>query len=468
MKKLTLLLALLSLVPTSRAIAQWSSDPMLNLGVAVKPNDQVQPKIRPIPNGGCYISWFDNDPSGHPPFGYDVFMQRLDAAGVAQWAVGGIRFADLGMSSTQDYGLDVDADGNALLAFLDDRRPSGTTVVTMKVDPTGAQHWGHKGRRVAVGPGFLGNPKITATTDGAAVAGWIEGNNIMFQRISPIGKRRWGPTGITIIAPAGLNYSLADLHAGEDGTVIASWVSAAGFSGPKHLLANKIATDGSLLWGSAHVTVFDGGSLQFGNFPPFVTDGAGGAVFGWYQVSPLQSRAQHILADGAEAFPHNGVPGSTNAAHDQVNPSVSYDPATGSTYLFWDEILEGPLTNEGISGQKFDSTGVRQWGAFGLTVQPLTSSAVINVASVFTTAGPLVVWSSEPTFSQDSMFGAKVDPSGTIICSPFFVSSILSSKSRLDLTLSSIGWALAAWSDGRSDGGDIYAQDIKPDCTLGQ
>ena len=48
MKKLTLLLALLSLIPASRVLAQWSSDPMVNLGVAVKPNDQVQPKIRPI------------------------------------------------------------------------------------------------------------------------------------------------------------------------------------------------------------------------------------------------------------------------------------------------------------------------------------------------------------------------------------------------------------------------------------
>jgi hypothetical protein len=468
MKKLALLLALLSLVPTSYALAQWSSDPMVNLGVAVKPNDQVQPKIRPTPGGGCYLSWFDNDPNGHPPFGYDVFMQRLDASGVAQWAAGGIRFADLGMSSTQDYGLDVDAHGNALLAFLDDRPPSGITVTTMKVNPAGEQLWGNHGRQVAPGPDFKGNPKITATSDGAVVAGWIDGNNIKFQRLTRRGRKLWGPGGITITAPAGLTYSLADLHAGEDGTAIASWVSAAGFTGAKHLLTNKLGTDGSLLWGNDHVTVFDGGSLQFGNFPSFVTDGAGGAVFGWYQVSPLQSRAQHILADGTEAFPHNGVPGSTNTAHDQVNPSVSYDPATGSTYLFWDEILEGPLTNEGISGQKFDSIGVVQWGAFGLVVQPFTSSAVINVASVFTDAGPLVVWSSEPTFAQDSIFGAKVDPSGTIICSPFFVSSILSSKSRLDLTLSSTGWALAAWSDGRSDGGDIYAQDIKPDCTLGQ
>jgi hypothetical protein len=468
MKKLILSLALVSLLPVARSTAQWSSDPMVNLGVAVKPNDQVQPKIRPTPDGGCYISWFDNDPNGHFPFGYDVFMQRLDAAGVAQWVAGGIRFADLGMSSTQDYGLDVDADGSALLAFLDDRRLSGVTVTTMKVDPAGEQLWGSHGRQVARGSDFKGNPKITALSDGSAVAGWIDGNNIKFQRITRAGRKLWGASGITITAPAGLTYSLADLHAGEDGTAIASWVSSAGFSGPKLLLANKLSADGSLLWGDMHVTVFDGGSLQFGNFPPFVTDGAGGAVFGWYQVSPLQSLAQHILADGTEAFPHNGVPGSTNTAHDQVNPTVSYDPATGSTYLFWDEILEGPLTNEGISGQKFDPAGVRQWGDFGLTVQPLTSSAVINVTSVFTDAGPLVVWSSEPTFAQDSIFGAKVDPSGTIICPPFAVSSILSSKSRLDMRLSSAGLALAAWSDGRSDGGDIYAQDIKPDCSLGQ
>ena len=101
-------------------------------------------------------------------------------------------------------------------------------------------------------------------------------------------------------------------------------------------------------------------------------------------------------------------------------------------------------------------------------MQPFTSSAVINVTSVLTAAGPLVVWSSEPTFAQDSIFGAKVDPSGVIICPPFAVSSILSSKSRLDLTLSSTGVAFAAWSDGRFDGGDIFAQNIKPDCTLGQ
>lgn len=144
-------------------------------------------------------------------------------------------------------------------------------MTTMKVDPAGIQQWGTKGRQVAVGPDFLGNPKITATSDGAAAAGWIEGNNLMFQRISPTGQRLWGQSVITIVAPAGLTYWLADFHAADDGSVIASWVSAAAFSGPKDLLANKNGADGPLIWGAAHVTVFGGGSLQFGNLPPFVT-----------------------------------------------------------------------------------------------------------------------------------------------------------------------------------------------------
>jgi hypothetical protein len=80
----------------------------------------------------------------------------------------------------------------------------------------------------------------------------------------------------------------------------------------------------------------------------------------------------------------------------------------------------------------------------------------------------LVVWSSEAAFAQAMVTGAKLDAGGAALCPPFAVSSIISSKSRLDLTLSSFGVALAAWSDGRADGGDIYAQNVKADCTLGQ
>ena len=74
------------------AWGQWSADASQNLALAAKGNgnDQVQPKVKPLPNGGWYVSWFDADPSA-PPVGYSVYLQRLRADGVEQYRHDGLR-----------------------------------------------------------------------------------------------------------------------------------------------------------------------------------------------------------------------------------------------------------------------------------------------------------------------------------------------------------------------------------------
>ena len=105
--------------------------PGVQPGVADRSGEQVQTKIVPTADGGCYVSWFDNSTGG-----YDVYLQRLDAAGVEQWAHNGVLVADRGFSSTQDYGLAVDTAGNALLAFRDDSG-ANVQIAAAKVDPDG-------------------------------------------------------------------------------------------------------------------------------------------------------------------------------------------------------------------------------------------------------------------------------------------------------------------------------------------
>jgi hypothetical protein len=57
----------LAFMLVANAWAQWSSDPSKNLALADKVgSDQVQPKVRPLPTGGWYVSWFA------PPVGYSV------------------------------------------------------------------------------------------------------------------------------------------------------------------------------------------------------------------------------------------------------------------------------------------------------------------------------------------------------------------------------------------------------------
>jgi len=94
--------------------------------------------------------------------------------------------------------------------------------------------------------------------------------------------------------------------------------------------------------------------------------------------------------------------------------------------------------------------------------------AVVKSTGSITTRTATRPWATTFTCSGSTRLASRHGRTAASRFADLWVSSVLSSKSRLDLRLSSEGLALAAWSDGRNDGGDIYAQDIKPDCSLGQ
>jgi hypothetical protein len=461
----TVLLA--SLLLTSTAFAQWSSDPLTNLPLADKAaNDQVQPKLRPLTNNGWYVSWFDSDPTTPPPIGYDVYFQRLDRGGVEQFAHDGVLIADLGNSSTEDYGLDIDTAGNALLAFLDTRESSNQQVTAARMSPTGQPLWGALGIQLTRDNSFHAAPKIAGTSDGGIVVAWTSDSTVVLQKLNSAGRHLWG-SGKVLSAP-GYNYSLADLRAADRGSVIVSWVRDQGFGTNRNIEAMKFSSEGRPLWGKTPVVVFDGGSLQFGNFPGFIPDGKGGAVFGWYSSSPsLQCYAQHIRADGSEAFPHNGAVASTDASRIRVEPSVSYRAATDETFLFWTEEDSLQVFN-GVYGQKFDGTGNRKWGQAGLVILPLGTDSQIFVTSVHAGSGALVFWVDQPSFSSATIQAMALDQQGNTVCPQFPVSSLSASKAGLAAGIVPSGLAALAWQDYRNGNSSIYIQNVNPDCSLGK
>jgi len=460
------LLVCLAVVPS--ASAQWSSDPAQNLPLADNNNgsDQVQPKVRALSNGDWYVSWFDADPSDPNP-GYDVFLQRLNAAGYEQFPHGGILVADLTNSSTEDYGLDIDVNGNALLAFLDTRESENWQVTAAKMDKFGNALWGTNGVQLTNGPKrpyFA--PKITGTNDGNVVVAWTSKNVVMVQKLDPNGNPLW-PHPIRF-SEAGYNYLLADLHAADNGSVIVSWERDNGFFSDHQLRANKLSSTGKKMWGKNNVTIFDEGSLQFGEFPYFILDGSGGAIFAWYTNGPtLQCFAQHIRADGSEAFPHNGSPASTNLNNVRVDPSVSYNPATDETFLFWTEEDQFQTVN-GVYGQKFDGTGAPQWTDTGLILVPLGSDQQSFVENVQLKNGVLVFWVDSPGYGVSTMQAAKLSPTGHRLCAPFPVSSTPSNKYRLSVGTAPRGLSAVSWTDDRIGNNAIYIQNVNSNCSLGQ
>ncbi|MGC2110957.1 MAG: hypothetical protein WA655_15655 [Candidatus Korobacteraceae bacterium] len=469
----TVVVFVLGFVFATAAWAQWSSDPAQNLALSNIPGaDQVQPKLLPLPDNSWYVSWFNNNPNDPPPNGYDVYYQLLSPNGVEQFPHDGIQVAKLTLSSTEDYGLAIDSAGNALLAFLDDRRdPNNPQVTAAKMSPTGEALWGPNGIAMTWDPGSHNVPKITSTSDGFIVVGWTTNNAVILQKLTPSGVPIWiGQTAVTgygvTLQESGYEYLLADLHAADNGSVIVSWVRNHGFGSNNYLYAQKISATGQPVW-SAPVHVFDGGSLQFGEFPYFTPDGSGGAIFSWYTNSPaLQVYAQHILADGTEAFGHNGSLGSTNSLDVQVEPTASWNPSTQETFLFWTEEDSNQFEN-GVSGQKFNSAGARQWGDNGLSIVPLGSDTQTFVQNLQIGSGALVFWFDQPGFGSGTIQAIKLDGTGSTICAQFPVSSASADKSRLAAGLASSGLAALTWEDDRNGENDIYIQNVNPDCSLG-
>lgn len=445
------------LAMTPLVLASWPEDPAMNQAIADRIGDQIQPKICIAPDGSAFVSWFDNADGG-----YDVYLQRFDPDGNELWTHNGILLADRNYSSTQDYDLDVDALGYALVTFTDDRAGFDQITAT-RVSPDGLQIWGDTGVQVTTAPVFLANPKIAATSDGQFVVAWTGNNSIKLQRLDADGNRLWIPS-IEIPEMEGDSVSAADLDASDDGSVIISLVR--GFMGPNYLYAQKFASDRTPLWGESPLAIYDGGALQIANYPQFVTDGSGGAVFAWYSVSAgLQCHAQRILADGTEQFGHNGVLVSTETA-DRTMPEVSFRPETQETFVFW---REEPPGEYGLYAQKFDVMGIRQWTDSGVAIWPASLNELLEINQIQFADGAMAFWVETFAFGNQHVHAARVDTDGVVMWDPADtdVSMVESSKSRL--TAASLGdrGAILAWSDNRSGDEDIYGQNINSDGTLG-
>ncbi len=458
---------ILGMFPAARA--GWSSDPSQNLAVADGGSDQTQPKLAP---GGqaMWVSWFDGIATG-----YDVRVQQLDAGGNEVFAHDGLGVADRAFTSTQDYGLSADDEGNALLAFRDDR-PGSVQITAAKVTIAGAMPWGANGVQLTSTTDFVASPRIASAPDGGCVVAWTQNASTRLRMLDADGVPQWA--GDVILTPATGSYSVSDLHRAGDAVILSFVHQTGGFGSPRHLLAQKFDAAGAALWDPAHVKVFDGGSLQFGNFPAFVPDGDGGAVFSWYDASStaLQCYVQHVLGDGTEAFAHNGVSVSTNATRVRVSPSVWFEPGDGAITAYWEE-LDATQSQSGVYGQRFDASGTRLWGAEGAVVVPVGAASTPMVRS----AGNFVFWSAVPSFGQDRLYGARLATNGTIDLPAFDVASAPGGKSRLAVAPLLIAlptaalpaprngspFVVLAWGDARDDDGDVYVQNVNLDGSLG-
>ena len=470
MKRILIVIILLGLpLP---AAAQWSSDPLLNLSIADRASEQVVPKIAAAPDGSCYVAWFD-----HASGNYDVYLQRLDAAGNEQWAHNGIAVSTHPQnSSLVDWDLIADGAGNAVVVFTDARAGSDLDVYAYRVTAGGDMLWGADGIALSANADYEPSPRVTQAGDGDFVVIWprlpdVGDGAIMMQRLAPDGTLRFAAGGIPVVAEPGEDPAFCDLVPAGAGDVILAWVrDISTFMSPRHLRAEKFGADGLSVWG-ASVSVHDQNSLPIAYQPELLPDGAGGAVLLWHRFlgSSYNSLVQRLDAAGAELWPHGGVEVSTLAGMNHISPSFTHDAATGDTYVFWDE-RNGSQSQWGVFGQRFDAAGVRLWGDGGLGFLPTDTLYKWAIRTLPAPGGAMVFWIDEPAgYGNDRVRGLRVDAAGSWQwgAAPVDVASLLSGKSRLPVAAGPTGAALLIWEDDRAGSVDVFGQSVNADGSLG-
>ena len=446
--------------------AQWSSDAGQNLLVANGAGSQDQPKIAVTRDGGCYISWFDFAAGG-----IVARIQRFNANGVPQFGANGVLVLSTTLSSSNDYGIIVDGNDDAVLACQ--INPGGVTHAGLnKIKKDGSLPWGPNGVQASI-VGGVNFPRLALASDGDYVVGWSETGDYLLQRFDPNGVPRWAAPYRESHGSSG-SFTLADIQDGTSNTIIAQFVHQTGnINSPKYLKAQKYAADASKLWnGGSPVVIMDGASLGIAYFPGFMPDGQGGAVIGWYDGSSGQrrARAQHLDANGLELFPHNGAIAAAPAGIIAVGASVAYNGQTRDVYLGFIQTDGSTQSQYGLYAQRFDPTGTVLWGADGLTlVSPIAQqcayprTAWLNGALEFYFVPSTAVSGSPINGYRLSTAGAQLWP--TV---PLAVSSYMSVKSnKLTLAATRSGMAILAWGDNRNDSSDVYAQNVNPSGTLG-
>lgn len=472
-------LVLAALLPLP-LMAQWSKTSDSNLVVGDGPSEQVQPKLAALADGGFYISWFDNAGGG-----YDVRLQRLDLKGRPQWGHNGRMLADRGLSFTTDYGLDVDSQGNALLAFEDESQLEGfKRVLVSKVAADGTALWGDESGLIRL-PGGAGDSlgaRIVGTADGGAVVAWSDlrstGARVVLQKLDANGVMLWGAQNIELVAPSG-GFLLADLRATEDGGVIVGWSAQLGRFNNQYW-TQKFDRDGNQLWGDAHVRLWDAtangnGMLQNGYFPTITSDGQGGAVYCWdLALSGFRTRvrAQHVSAEGVERFGHGGVVVSTDEFNNRGDCSASYDQAADDIYVLWRERTPGTTNVQtGIYAQRIDGTGARQWGDGGNVLMPLDPILKSQVTMVPDANGFVAAWALQDYPNAMPIHALRVTRDGDYGWSRGIVAIKTSSSDtgKMVGALSANGYAAFAWTDFAATGqGDLVVQNISRDGVLGK
>ncbi len=435
-------------------VAQWTNDAAVNTvvrdGAGV---DAGVPLMTDGPDGSTYVCWFDNGPGG-----FVLRMQRLDAQGYTMWGTDGLVVSDHPQNSaTFRYDLATDNDGNAIVAFQDERTGALRPVV-YKLSPDGSFLWGDDGIELTDNLGGTGlAPAIGVLGNNNVVVAWNGDNGgngyIPFRYITALG----GTMPAVGMIYGGDEWTRPKVIAQGSSFTIQCVRQTGSFPYTNTLFAYRYDANGTLVQSIQLSTR----TISFFYFPEPVPDGHGGFYIAFNTGNPANAALTDLYVQRMRA---NGS--LWNEEGTELMAGTTTQRYGGALAVLNDEdglMLPIKVTNTaqsagGIHVQRVDTSGAVLLGDEGVEVVAESADLPEPFGIAATPDGAILTWYAGG-FGDQHISAARVDLAGDAQWSPAELPVCTAQSGKGDPANSALvnDQLVVVWQDDREASG-IYAQ----------
>ena len=393
------------------------------------PGEQLGVKIVSDGQGGVYLVWLDKrDLTTNRE---DLYMQRVDAAGMTQWADNGIVLCDY--DNMQELPRIVnDGDNNAVIIWEDRRNdPSNlnSDIYAQKVDPNGNIQWTSNGTPVCTAAEKQYGARVNSSGTGSIVVAWTDDRNganpasdIYAQRLDSNGNPTWQTDGI-IVSDADYLQDGALVRAHSNGNIFVAWQDGRfGSPGIFYQLFDAAGNEQITPGGEEIAFGIDGDiytpemiklNENSGNFLVLWEDYRYVYIGGFLYM-------QIVGMDTSQLLPFNGKPVAIeyskldSVGGGQQDPAAVSDGNNGAI-ITWEDKRFANHSIPQIYAQRIDSQGNIMWDSSGVQIFPQeykdqNDPKICSDGS----GGAFIAWHGYNDSSWIKVFVAHIDGSGNV------------------------------------------------------
>ena len=325
----------------------WTAN---GVAVCTAVNDQLAPVIVSDGVGGAIIAWTDDRAAAGSS---DLYAQRLNSSGVAQWTANGIAFCTAA-GIQQDLSVGTDASQGAYFAWQDQRASAEGDIYGIRVTAAGVPQGTANGTALCTLAGVQETPVVVADGAGGVIVGWADHRgtsyDIYAQRMNS--SVQWASNGVPVSAATGDQRALRACTDAVGGAYFTWQDNRAGAN--TDLYAQRLGPTGTAMWVADGISVCLATADQLS--PVIQRDPAGGALIAWSDARSATTGAdvyaQRINGAGAAQWTADGVR-LCDAPNAQDAPVLVPD-GVGGALVAWHD-LRGAYAD--LYGQRIDVSG---------------------------------------------------------------------------------------------------------------